>query len=78
MRDRACTPGIDGPALTIRQGFDRYEQLPYWIVSRSSKESACFQAWIYGNRAEFLARQFYRAIVRGVPWAEAYERIPQS
>ena len=62
--------------LSICESFDRYERLPYWTVRRSPNEYATFQHWIYGVRAESLAREFYLAISQGVPWHEAYAKIP--
>ena len=62
--------------LSIYECFDRYEHMPYWTVRMSRNQAAVFQSWIYGDRAEPLAREFYRAISQGVPWSEAYAKIP--
>ena len=62
--------------LSIYESFDRYERMPYWTVRRSRNEAAVFQSWIYGERAESLARHFYQAISQGIPWSEAYAKIP--
>lgn len=65
----AYQPGIDGPALSIRECFDRYERMAYWVVSRGRGESATFQTWIYGNRlAEQLAQKLYRAARDSGDW----------
>lgn len=76
-RNTAYRPGIDGPALSISRGFDRYERMPYWTVSRGRGETATFQSWIYGTKlAEDLANKFYRSVKRGTAWRKAYKAIP--
>ena len=72
-------PGIDGPSLTISEGFDPYYGGFYWWVRRGRGESCTLQSWIYGTRrAESLARKLYRAGLDSGEWETEYRKMPED